>query len=648
MKLGAGDYGQATRERRRTRRAAQLALAALGILAAGALAWVLLQGHSPSSRPGTSAQTAGTGRPCPGARSCPYTAAAIVGQSDRGLLRIPEALAVAPHGQVYVGDQFSYAVRRFSPRGRLEAEWGSYGAGPGQFGAIGGLAVGAEGDVYVVDSTHDRIERFTSGGRLLDMWGSKGSGLGQFYLGSGPTPDRPPGGAIAVSGGYVYVADSSNDRIERFDLNGSHPVVLIRGGNDPGQLNEPRGLTVADGELYVADDSNRRVEVFNLDGRLLRSVGSFGTGPLQFADPFGVAVDGADVYVADDNNNRIVELTRDLTHVRTFVGGAGSDRLGYVRALAVGAHGELFVTSSSANRIFVFSPQGHLLSTWGQPPRFISPLAVTTTPTGSAYVVETFGSQSPITLLDSSLAYRGAWEAGGEAIIGSHWFSPSGAAPGTGGSLWVTDTENDLIRHFNAEGAFLGAIDPHHGGDDPLALPADVASGPEGKLYVADSSANRIEIFSSSGAFERAFGGAGADQPHLLDPQALTVDAHGDVYVADTGADRVLVLGPSGHPLDEWGRPGRAPGELEEPSGIAVDVDGHVFVSDTGGDRIGEFTTAGRPLAEWGVDGRGLGEFDEPRGLAIDCDGKLLVADTRNNRVQAFSGAAVPRGCDSG
>ena len=188
MKLGSGDYGQATRERRRPRRAARLILAAVGILAAGALAWVLLGGHPASSRHGAPAQTAGTGRPCPGARSCPYGAAAIVGQSDRGLLRIPEALAVGPGGQVYVGDQFSYAVRRFSARGRLEAEWGSYGAGPGQFGAIGGLAVGPEGDVYVVDSTHDRVERFTASGRLLDMWGSKGSGLGQFYLGTGPTP----------------------------------------------------------------------------------------------------------------------------------------------------------------------------------------------------------------------------------------------------------------------------------------------------------------------------------------------------------------------------------------------------------------------------------------------------------------------------
>ncbi len=514
MKLGSDHHGQASRTRRRPRDAVRLILPVLGILAGAALAWVLLAGHvghGPSPR---------TARgPCPGAGACPYGAVAIVGQPDAGLLRVPEALAVGPGGEVYVGDQFSYAVRRFSPSGKLEAEWGSYGAGPGQFGAIAGLAVAPGGDVYVVDSGHDRVERFTPSGRLLGSWGSEGSGLGQFYLGTGPTPDRPPGGAIAVSGGYVYVADSSNNRIERFNLDGSHPLVLIRGGRRPGQLHEPRGLAVADGELYVADDGNRRVEVFNLDGRLLRSVGSFGTGPLQFADPFDVAVDGADIYVADDNNNRIVELTRSsLAHVRTF-NGPESERLGYVRALALGARGELFVTSSSANRIMVFSPRGRLLHTWGEPPRFALPLAVATAPNGSAYVIETYGSQSPISLLDSGLAFRGAWEAGGEAIIGSHWFSPSGAAPGPHGSLWVTDTFNDLIRHFNAQGAFIGDIDPHRsGGADPLALPADVASGPEGRLYVADSAGDRIEGFSASGAFEHAWGGAGRGQPHLVAP----------------------------------------------------------------------------------------------------------------------------------
>ena len=57
------------------------------------------------------------------------------GQRTRGVLRAPEAIAVAPGGDLYVGDQFSHRIQRFSPGGDFRGSWGSYGAGRGQFGA---------------------------------------------------------------------------------------------------------------------------------------------------------------------------------------------------------------------------------------------------------------------------------------------------------------------------------------------------------------------------------------------------------------------------------------------------------------------------------------------------------------------------------
>ncbi|HUU57043.1 MAG TPA: hypothetical protein VMW93_06865, partial [bacterium] len=42
----------------------------------------------------------------------------------------------------------------------------------------------------------------------LGKWGSQGSGNGQFY--------RPYGVAYAPLSGYVYVADTGNDRIQYF------------------------------------------------------------------------------------------------------------------------------------------------------------------------------------------------------------------------------------------------------------------------------------------------------------------------------------------------------------------------------------------------------------------------------------------------
>src|ERR1700743_80298 len=80
-----------------------------------------------------------------GAEPCPYASASIVGQRAEGVLRFPEAVAVDTLGNVYVADQLSYVVQKFSAAGAFETEWGSFGGGHGQFGPIGGPGTDAGG-----------------------------------------------------------------------------------------------------------------------------------------------------------------------------------------------------------------------------------------------------------------------------------------------------------------------------------------------------------------------------------------------------------------------------------------------------------------------------------------------------------------------
>src|SRR5437763_412665 len=85
-------------------------------------------------------------------------------------------------------------------------------------------------------------------------WGGAGSGVGQFHFGGGRGPDMPPGGGIAVNGSSVYVADTDNNRIERFSLDGSGARVLVGAGRAPGEVSGPRGLDATSTRLYVTDD----------------------------------------------------------------------------------------------------------------------------------------------------------------------------------------------------------------------------------------------------------------------------------------------------------------------------------------------------------------------------------------------------------
>ena len=78
-----------------------------------------------------------------------------------------------------------------------------------------GVAVDSSGNVYVADTSNDRIQKLDSAGNFITKWGSYGTGDGQFYLLSGVAVD---------SSGNVYVADTSNDRIQKFKLLGLNIV----------------------------------------------------------------------------------------------------------------------------------------------------------------------------------------------------------------------------------------------------------------------------------------------------------------------------------------------------------------------------------------------------------------------------------------
>ncbi|MFC1716412.1 T9SS type A sorting domain-containing protein, partial [Candidatus Poribacteria bacterium] len=62
-------------------------------------------------------------------------------------------------------------------------------------------------NLYVADSLNSRIQKFDSEGNFLIKWGTKGSDDGQF--------DSPWDVAVDVSGN-VYVADAANRRIQKF------------------------------------------------------------------------------------------------------------------------------------------------------------------------------------------------------------------------------------------------------------------------------------------------------------------------------------------------------------------------------------------------------------------------------------------------
>lgn len=600
---------------------------------------------------------------CPGAGAepCPYASAAIVGQRAEGVLRFPEAVAVDAFGNVYVADQLSYVVQKFTAAGEFETEWGSFGGGHSQFGPIGGLATDAAGNVYVVDSSHNRIEKFDPNGAFITQWGHKGSEPGQFNFGSSFDYTKPPGGGIAVAGNYVYVADSGNNRIERFNLEGGEAMEWGTKGSGPGQFRYPRGLAANASEVLVADDDNHRIEKFDPNGAFQGAAGTQGLGPGQFAFPYGVALDAAgNAYVADDLGHRVVKLNPDLSFAGAWGGyGTKPGQLAFPRAIASDPAGDNYVANTANDRVEVYGPEGRFLRTIGisarGPGQLTGPRGLALDPSGGLLVSDTTGSRVEL-FAPLTDAYVTQWTVAGG--YRSSFAKPTGIGVEPSGTVYVADQGNERIVRMWGDGTYLSELGGPSaiGGAQFNAIAALAVAPRSGRVYVADAGHNRVLVYTPSGKLLARWGagggnGAAGSAPGSFNhPSGLAVSsvAPGEeiIYVADKGNDRIVKLDANGNVLRSWGGRGSGEGRFHAPAGVAVDGAGNVYVLDGENNRVQEFGAEGRFMAKWGQRGTGLGDFSQPSAIAIDCAGSIYVADTNNNRVERFNPASpAPSGC---
>jgi DNA-binding beta-propeller fold protein YncE len=268
--------------------------------------------------------------------------------------------------------------------------WGEYGTGDGQFDFPNGIAVDSAGNVYVADTGNDRIQKFDAIGTYLTQWdGSEGDG-GRF---------SQPKGIAVDSKGNVYVADTSNNRIQKFDADGTHVTHWGEYGVGDGEFSSPMDIAVdGAGNVYVADTFNNRIQKFDADGTHVTHWGEYGVGDGEFIYPMGIAVDSAgNVYVADYYNNRIQKFDADGTHVTQWGEyGVGDGEFSYPMGIAVDGAGNVYVADTGNDRIQKFELDGEgeyeYVTKWdgsdgaGQ---FSWPMGIAVDGAGNVYVVDT-------------------------------------------------------------------------------------------------------------------------------------------------------------------------------------------------------------------------------------------------------------------
>jgi tripartite motif-containing protein 71 len=264
------------------------------------------------------------------------------------------------------------------------------------------LAIDPDGHLWVADGRNSRFQIFAPDGTFLEVWGTPGSGDGEFnfidLLGNSS-------GAVTFdSVGNLFVADSGNHRIQKFDANRQFVTAWGHGGTDDGEFQWTLGVASGpDGRIYVSDNGRRDIQAFDADGVFLMKFGGDGTGEEPTLETYGgIVVDHDGTLLVANIDDRVQRFAPDGTLVAEW--GSAGFREGQFSTpydVAVDGRGRVYVTDHNNHRVQVFAADGTFLATWGrhgaiplgspQPGEFNSPVGVAVDGDGNVYVGE-FGN----------------------------------------------------------------------------------------------------------------------------------------------------------------------------------------------------------------------------------------------------------------
>jgi sugar lactone lactonase YvrE len=334
--------------------------------------------------------------------------------SQNGTFTQLRRVAVDANGNVWGADLWGYRVERFL-RNSTGYTYGSTlpspivppgGTDASVYNQVRGISFDSAGDIVSMDTVNQRVVVMTSAGHIIGMCGQRGfTSAGDFNWPRGVAVDpvtgnywiadtkqsdlqvlAPFGGtqscaglaefgkvgpllgqdnypySIAIGGGYAWIADTRNNRVESWNVS-SHAAVSFFGtkGAGTGQFSTPAGVGIdpATHNLFVADSVNNRVvELAVSNGSVTSTVKTFTSG---FNKPYGVASDGAGhLAVADRTNNRVVVLNESDGSVAAVITGSdvtggGPTTLHNPENVAFGPSGDLYIADTYNDRILEYS-----------------------------------------------------------------------------------------------------------------------------------------------------------------------------------------------------------------------------------------------------------------------------------------------------
>jgi cysteine-rich repeat protein len=582
------------------------------------------------------------------------------------------------NGQLFIADSINHRIQRVNTDGTVvniagTGDPGISGDGPANSARLNypsGIAVDAQGVVYIADSANNVIRRVSPNGTMTTIAGNGTSGFnGDGRAATDSTLSYPIGVALDA-GGFVYIADTYNNRIRRINQDGT--MTTVAGTGSSGATGD-RGPAVAAtfslphsiafdgvGQMYIADSQNSLIRRISLGGTIETVAGK---GPVGLNSPSGVAVDGSGrVLIADTFNNVVRRVNSDGS--METVAGTGSDGaqgdfgvamlagLNHPSGVATDEQGRIIIADTFNNRIRRVNIDGTIETIAG---------AVLAPNQGPVATGRIGGARAMVRTPDNT-----TFVANGNSGIVER--IANGVVEQVAGRYQYSIPRGNLARF---RGAGFGNINGIAWDDSAQLLYLTESTASSNRVHaitMADPSKpdtwTIATLVNDSGIAGFADGSAGAAQ--LRDPTGLWLDvASRTLYIADTGNHAIRALDLStrtvttivnaAHSLGFAGDDGAAAAALlYQPQAVTRCSNGDIFVADTGNNRIrrvaaatGLITTVigdGVPASSGQGAPATIFPVDTPLGLACDAANNLFVASSTTVRLLSASASGIVDG----
>jgi len=389
-----------------------------------------------------------------------------------------EGVVYAPNGDLYASITGLNQVLKFPAGGGASVVI----AGTGTAGSSGdgGPATSAtlrgpthlardviDGTLYISDAGNNAVRRVDGATGVITTLAGTGTSGFSGDNGAATSAQLASPSGLAYRGGYLYIADSGNDRLRRVDL-GSGVITTIAGtaldaarldGNGTAAtLDQPSGLAWGpNNTLAIADTRHHAIRSYNVTTTAVNTIVGTGTATTDFAvdggdggqgsaatlkRPVAVAYDSADgLIIADSSNYRMRRVGADGVITTIGSNGASSGAQATSGAATAGNIGSMSAITVGPGDLIAYASNGFAVRLLGTRP----------TVTSNTPAAPTAGTPYTHTFTATAIADRDTtWSVPAGALPAGLSLSSAGVLSGT---ATASGSFNATIRAANGFGA---------------------------------------------------------------------------------------------------------------------------------------------------------------------------------------------------